>query len=125
MRRPATVVISAMLALLSGASTRAAVETVQGRLIDKACHWRNPKNDGEKHVDRPLDQCATTCAKYGLPLAVLTATGKVYQVAGEMTKNRNLRLLPHVLKTVEVTGNVTTDDQGTLLIDATAIKTIK
>ena len=99
----------------------AAPETVRGQLIDKACYERNPANTEDKHVDRPLDECAMTCAKYGLPLAVLTADGKLYQVTGDLAKNRNQQLLPHVLRAVEITGEVTTDEDGALLIAATTV----
>ncbi len=124
--KPSTIfLVAAICAIPPGPPAGAAVETVQGRLIDMACYRRNPKNDGEKHIDRPLDECATTCAKYGLPLAVLTANGRMYQVTGQMAASRNAKLLPHVLKDVIVTGNVTTDEEGALLIDATAIKPAK
>ena len=115
-------ITASLLMLPLGAPASAAVETVTGQLVDKACYQRNPKNTGERHVRKPIDECASTCARLGLPVAVLTADGKLYQVTGELAKNRNARLISHVTRMVTVTGDVTTDEEGGLLIAATDIK---
>ncbi len=123
--RGMTVVIIAVGWLALGAVPDASVETIRGRLVDKACYERNPKNTGETHVRRPIDECASTCAKFGLPLAVLTADGKLYRVTGELAKNKNARLLTHVTHLVELRGEVSTDEEGGLLVAATDVKAIK
>ena len=110
------------LALMGGAVPSARVETIKGQLVDKACYERNPKNTGERHVRKPIDECASTCAKFGLPVAVLTADGKVYQVVGELAKNKNAKLVPFITQKVEVTGDVGADEEGGLTIAGTAIK---
>ena len=122
MRRVFTPTITAAFILALGASAVAKVETVKGQLIDKACYERNPKNNGQTHVDRPIDECATACAKYPLPLAVLTASGQVYQIVGELAKSKNAKLVPHLTHIIEVTGDVTTDEEGTMKIAGTDLK---
>jgi len=112
--------------LLAGTMPLAAkVETIKGRLVDKACYERSPQNTGEKHLHRPIDECASTCAKVGLPLAVLTADGKLYQVTGELTKNKNEKLLAYVTHMVELRGEVGADEEGGLLVTATDVKPLK
>lgn len=109
---------------IGGGPALAKVETVQGTLVDKACYERNPKNIGQKHVDRPIDECAKACAKYGLPLAVRTADGKLYQIVGSLTEKRNAQIAPLVTLMVEATGEVTTDEDGGLRIAATSVKAL-
>ena len=115
---------TAAFILALGAPAFAKVETVKGQLVDKACYERNNKNNGQKHVDRPIDECATACAKYPLPLAVLTADGKVYQIVGELAKTKNAKLVPHLTHIIEVTGDVTTDEEGTMKIAGTDLKMV-
>ena len=40
------------------------------------------------------------------PLALLTADGKVYQIAGGLAADKNAKLIAHISHTVEVTGDV-------------------
>ena len=126
MRRINLVTGTAAVALMLnlGGPVAARVETLKGTLIDKACYERDPRNAGQKHVDRPIDECAKACAKYGLPVAVLTPDGKVYQVTGELAAKRNAQLVPHMTHTVEITGDVTTDDDGGLRIAGTSVKMV-
>ena len=107
------------LALSVGTSVFAKVETISGQVIDKACYERNKKNSGQKHVDRPIDECLTACAQAGLPLALLSSDGKVYQIVGALAENKNRKLVPHLTHTVKITGEVTTDDDGALKISGT------
>jgi hypothetical protein len=48
---------------------------------------------------------------------LLTADGKVYQMAGELAANNNAKIVPHMSHTVTVTGDVTTKD-GMMMIAA-------
>ena len=115
-----------LAALVFGAAATVGVqaETIRGVLVDKACYERDSRNTGQKHADRPLDECARTCAKYGLPLAVLTTDGKLYQVIGDLAAKRNAKMADYVTRTVEVTGAVTKDAEGQLRIDGTSIKPV-
>src|SRR5215831_4335093 len=113
-----------IIVLVTCATVAAKPETIRGILVDKACYERDSRNTGQKHVDRPLDECAKTCAKYGLPLAVLTKDGKLYQITGELAAKRNARSAEHVTFAVEVTGEVTKDEDGGLKIEGTTIRRI-
>ena len=53
--------------------------------------------------------CAETCAKAGVPLALLDEkTGAVYLPIASDHKNQNERLMPFIEKRVKVTGTVVT-----------------
>lgn len=100
-----------------GAPAFAGEMTVKGELIDQACYTKDAKNVGEAH-----QSCATTCAKKGSPVALLTSDG-VYTITGDLTKDNNAQLVPHMSHIMEVTGDVTEKD-GKKMIAATAIKMI-
>jgi hypothetical protein len=59
----------------------------------------------------------------GLPLALLTADGKVYTVTGDLAANNNAKLVPHLSHKVELTGDVT-EKGSTMTIAATNLKMI-
>jgi hypothetical protein len=109
-----------------GAPASAKVETVKGKLIDQACYKMDKANTGQKHQMRSGEQedCATACAKMGRPVALLTDDGKVYQVTGDLAAEKNAKLVAHMTHTVELTGDVTTDPDGTMKIAATNLKMI-
>src|SRR5437016_6059620 len=101
---------------------RAATETVTGQVIDLVCYTRNKANTGEDH-DRAR-ACALACVKWeGQPVGLLTADGKVYQVAGELAAHNNAKIAPHLAHTVTVTGDVTRKD-GMLIIAASDLKMV-
>lgn len=107
-----------------GASALAKVETVKGQLIDQGCYKMNKANTGDRHSmpKGPVDACATACAKDGHPVAVLTSDGKVYQVTGDLAANKNEKLVAHMTHTVEITGDVTTEADGTMKIAGANLK---
>lgn len=72
-------------------------------------------------MGEPIDECASTCARLGLPLAVLAADGTLSQSMGEFVENRNETLMPH---DVEGTGEVPFDDGGARLIAATDLEIV-
>lgn len=75
--------------------------TVTGLIIDTGCYLSHDTK-GPKHVT-----CATTCAKNGVPLAVLDeATGTVYLPIAVDHKNPNLRLMAFIEKRVKVSGDL-------------------
>lgn len=115
-------VASWLLAL--SASAFAATQTISGRLIDETCYKQNKANTGVDHkMPEDTPGCAVTCAKMGLPLALLTDDGKVYTVTGDLAANNNAKLVPHLSHKVELTGDVT-EKAGTMTIAATNLKMI-
>ena len=72
--------------------------TITGTVVDTGCYMSHDAI-GEKHTD-----CATTCAKNGVPLAVVDAAGKVYIPVAADHKNQNAKLLPFVEKKVKIDG---------------------
>ncbi len=110
--------IAATLTLLIGlgAPAVAADTTVKGELVDHVCYMKDAqKNSGAQHAG-----CATTCAKKGSPVALVAADG-VYLVTGDMTKDNNAQLVPHMSHIVELTGEVSEKD-GQKSINAAALK---
>jgi hypothetical protein len=70
-----------------------------GQVVDTACYLGHDSK-GDKHLD-----CATSCAKEGIPLAVLDVkTGMLYLPIAMDHKHANARLLPFIEKRVKVTG---------------------
>ena len=74
--------------------------TISGTVVDTGCYMSHDAI-GEKHTD-----CATMCAKNGVPLAIVDAAGKVYMPVAADHKNQNAKLLPFVEKKVKVTGTL-------------------
>ena len=105
----------------------AKMETVTGVLVDQACYLLNQANIRQKHVMKngPVDNCATTCAKKGEPVAVITPTGKMYVVIGQYTANKNRILVGYMTHTVAMTGDVSTAKDGSATISAISIKDVQ
>ena len=72
--------------------------TMTGTVVDTGCYMSH-NGIGEKHVD-----CATACAKAGIPLAILDAAGKLYLPVAANHQNANTKLMPFIEKKVKVTG---------------------
>jgi hypothetical protein len=87
-------------ALLAGHEGHAGKKVVLvGQVVDTACYLGHDSK-GEKHLD-----CATTCAKEGIPLAILDVkTGLVYLPISLEHKNANPQLMPYLEKRVRVSG---------------------
>jgi hypothetical protein len=114
----------AALVLALSVSALAATQTLSGQLIDQACYKANKANTGVDHkMPEDTPGCATTCAKMGQPVALLTADGKVYTVTGDLAANNNAKLVPHMSHKVELTGDVT-EKGGTMTIAASSLKMI-
>lgn len=111
-----TVLVAGLLATVS-APAFAKTETITGQLVDQQCYLTEKKVDSDS-------ACAISCAKSGKPVAVLTTDGKLYEVTGGLAANKNARLADHMLKTVAITGDVTSAN-GKLTIAADQFKTIK
>lgn len=80
----------------------AAEVTVKGEVVDQVCYTKDKKNMGADHKD-----CGSSCVKRGSPVALVTADGEVYTIAGSYAENKNAKLIDFVAKTVEAKGEVT------------------
>jgi len=111
----------AMLALAAGAQVQTKKPapppaTVTGELVDTGCYLERGAR-GEKHVD-----CATKCISGGMPMAVLTADGKLYLVTMNHDNPDPYNKLKEMAgKTVSVTG-VVSSRSGMQGIDVTDVK---
>ena len=98
-----TIALSALLAFAAYAGTDDTPSvTVKGYVLDSACAFT-------KGLDKPISkQCATSCAKAGSPLVVLTEDGTIYwPIAGTTpATGQNQKLLPHAGDRVTATGKV-------------------
>jgi hypothetical protein len=112
-----------LLLTLSGVAS-AATQSITGRLVDETCYKQNKANTGVDHkMPEDTPGCAVSCAKMGLPVALLTADGKLYTVTGDLAANNNAKLVPHMSHQVELTGDVSEKDGG-MTIAATNLKMI-
>ena len=110
----------------------AQTETVTGRVIDLACYVMNKEDVGMDHTTQggatPPNRglaCAYSCVRWqGMPAGLLTSDGKIYQIAGGLAANSNVRIAPYLTRTVTITGKVTRKDVVTL-IAADAVKEVK
>lgn len=72
-----------------------------GQVVDTACYLGHDSK-GDKHLD-----CATACAKEGIPLAILDLkTNLLYLPIAMNHKNANPQLMPFLEKRVKVSGVV-------------------
>jgi len=109
----------AVVAATSG-HVQAATETVVGTLVDQSCYLKDKANNAGVDHKMPADVagCATACAKKGRPMAVLTADGKVYTIAGGLAADNNAKLVGHIGHKIEVTGDVVTKDGSSTITSA-------
>jgi hypothetical protein len=98
-------------------------ETVTGQVVDLYCFEPSTKaNSGMDH--RQGRECAMACAKWeGQPVGILTADGKVYQLAGGLVANNNANIAPHVSHTVTISGDVVEKD-GVQMLTASDLKMV-
>jgi len=117
---------TALVATLASPAS-AKMETVTGVLVDQACYLADRANTKQKHVMKngPVDNCATTCAKKGETVAVVTPAGKMYVVIGQYTANKNRILVGYMTHTVAMTGDVSTGRDGSTTISAISIKDVQ
>jgi hypothetical protein len=112
-----------MLACVAPATAESV--TVRGLLVDEFCSKTAPPHDNhDNKTQAEMESCALECARKGDPVVLLTADGKVYRITGGLAANRNAKLIPHMSRTVEITGEVT-ERGGRRQIDADVVKSVK
>lgn len=90
--------------------------TITGQVVDTGCYVSHDTK-GEKHIP-----CATTCAKGGVPLAILDSSSNLlYLPIAVDHKNPNTRLMAFIEQKVKVTGTLM-EKNG---LKGIAIKTIE
>ncbi|MBX7149556.1 hypothetical protein K1X76_10800 [bacterium] len=93
-------------------------KTITGQMIDMACYFKHDSK-GPDHK-----QCARECAQKGLPMAILSDDGKIYQIMGsghDELKTVNTAFLDYVEEKVTVIGQVY-EKNGTNIIVISKIK---
>ena len=99
MRKYATALVGAAC-FIGAAPLLAATETITGEVISLSCYMNDKTKIGRKGYT-----CALATVKWeGNPAGLLTADGKVYQIAGGLTANNNEKLWPILGHTVTITG---------------------
>lgn len=96
----------AAIVLGSGVFALAAPTSVTGVLVDRACYTKDKTNTTMAHKGMSAT-CAADCAKKGQQVALVTPTGDVYNVTGEVAADMNAKLVPHMSHTMTLTGEVT------------------
>jgi len=109
------------------AAVFAKTETITGKVVDQSCYVKDKANNTGVDHKMPADtkDCAIACAKKGRPMAILTDDGKVYTIAGDLAAENNAKLVPHISHTVEVTGDVMTNKDGSMMIHGTSLRMLK
>jgi hypothetical protein len=118
------IVALAAIVFCSGVYAIAAPTTVTGVLVDKGCYTKDKANTTNEHKGMGAT-CAQDCAKKGNQVALVTSTGDVYEVKGEVAADMNAKLVPHMSHTMALTGEVT-DVKGvkTITVAAAGLKMV-
>ncbi len=88
-------------------------KTITGQMIDIACYFKHDSK-GAEHK-----QCARECAQKGLPMAILSNDGKVYQIMGaghDDLKTVNATLLDYAEEKVVAVGQVYEKNGANILV---------
>ena len=102
MRKYLAALVSAAFVVGAVSPLAAAPETITGEVISISCYFKDKTNVGKNGYT-----CALATVKWeGNPAGILTADGKVYQIAGGLTANNNEKLWPILGHTVTITGDV-------------------
>ena len=119
MRNAVAALLSCVFVVGAVAPIVAAAETITGEVISLSCYLTDKTKIGRKGA-----VCALATVKWeGNPAAILTADGKLYQIAGGLAANNNAKLWPILGHTVTVTGDVSTVE-GMQMITAADAKDI-
>jgi len=120
MRRSVAVLMVGLFAGSFAAPAFAKTETVTGEVISLSCYFQNKANIGRAGMI-----CAIATVKWeGNPAGLLTADGKVFQLAGGLVARNNAKVVPLLGHTVTITGDVYEKD-GITMIAADDAKMVK
>ena len=120
MRKYTAFLLLMLTAGMLAAPVFAATETVTGEVVSLSCYFQNKKNVGKAGL-----LCAQATVKYEAnPVGLVTADGKVYQLAGGLVANNNAKVVPLLSHTVTVTGEVS-KKAGIMVITADEAKNVK
>jgi hypothetical protein len=120
MRRIAAMVAVSSFVILMTGPVFARTETVTGQVISLSCYFQNKANVGAAGMI-----CAIATVKWeGNPVGLLTADGKVYQLAGGLVADNNAKAILVLGQTVTVTGE-TSERIGITMIAAEDAKVVK
>src|ERR1700693_2212520 len=120
MRKLAAGLLVALFTVALSAPAFAKTETITGRLVVLTCYTKDHANVANDHKGMSETR-AQDCAKKGMPPALVTDDGKVYQITGDLTANNNAKIVPHMSHQMQLTGDVTEKD-GKMMIAATDLK---
>jgi hypothetical protein len=121
MRKVIAVLIVGLCVGASAAPAFAATQTVTGEVISLSCYFQNKANIGTAGM-----VCALATVKYeGNPVGLLTADGKVYQLAGGLVATNNAKMVPFLSHTVTITGDVSETKEHMMVMTANDAKLIK
>jgi hypothetical protein len=120
-RRVAMIAMVAVCGVLARPAS-ASAETVTGKLIDLSCYSMDKSDVDNEHAGRGL-VCAQGCAREGFAVGLLTADGKVYEVTGGITSDKNAKLVPHMSQQVTLTGDVSSKN-GMMAIAASDLTVV-
>ncbi len=103
----------------TSAAAGAGPETITGELISVWCYIQSTRNVGEAGY-----VCALADIKWeGNPPGVLTAAGKVYQLAGPALGENNASVVPLIGRMVTATGEVVERD-GVRILTASQLTAV-
>jgi type 1 fimbria pilin len=103
--RGALVVAALVAAAFVVPALAAATTTIKGEVVDLECSiGKGGDGKGEAHA-----ACATSCAREGRTMAILTAD-EIVLIEGDYTANTNAKLLDFVAQPVEAKGHVSERD---------------
>ncbi|MGC4080645.1 MAG: hypothetical protein QM736_00630 [Vicinamibacterales bacterium] len=89
--------------LMATTSSQTATITVTGTLIDLYCYAQDKSDTGMHHGESR--ECAWACVKYtGMPVGLLTAEGRTYEIVGPWVADNNARIAPFITQRVRITG---------------------
>src|SRR5260370_521234 len=83
--------------------------TITGTVVDTGCYMSHDAI-GEKHIE-----CATACAKAGVPLAIVDGAGTIYMPIAADRKSSNAKVPTFIETTVRGTGTA----MGTAALEGT------
>src|SRR5262245_37144368 len=120
MQKGLTALVGASFLIAVAAPLMASPETITGEVISLSCYMNDKTEIGRKGYT-----CTLATVKWeGNPAGILTADGKVYQIAGALTANNNEKLWSILGHTVTITGEVSQGAGAMPTITASEAKSV-